>query len=212
VKVTDHRIGGDLWHIRSLSDSNQHHDPEGLAASRGINEASWSFFGQVWASGLALAEELMILPVDGRRILELGCGLALGGMVAHRRHADVLASDIHPLCGAFLARNLTLNALPPMAYADVDWRGANPALGRFDVLVASDVLYEREHPDELSRFIDQHMVGEAVVVVVDPGRRQHTAFSRHMSEAGFDVVITRPDPATRLRVLTCRRGTASAVA
>jgi predicted nicotinamide N-methyase len=108
-----------------LLDRDQFHDPDGAAAARGVFEGTWSYFGVVWASGVHLAEFTSHHPLAGKRILELGCGLALGGIVCNRRGADVTASDRHPLAGEFLAANLALNDLPSMPYIDVDWSGAD---------------------------------------------------------------------------------------
>jgi len=53
-----------------------------------------------------------------------GCGLALASPVAHRRGADVTASDCHPLAQAFLLENLRLNDLAPLSYRCDQWDGS----------------------------------------------------------------------------------------
>jgi predicted nicotinamide N-methyase len=170
IKLETHTIGGHDYRIRSLLDRNQFHDPLGAAARVGVSDAQWSFFGVVWASGLALAEFSSHHPLEGKRALEIGCGLALSGLVCHARGADVTASDRHPLTAEFLRENLALNALPPMPYLDVDWTAPPAALGRFDLVLASDVMYEPGHPEELARFFEHHLNPGGEVIVVDPGR------------------------------------------
>ena len=84
--------------IRSLLDRQQFADDDGAAERVGISTASWPLFGLLWPSGALLAARLGARPVRaGERILEVGCGLALASLVAHRRGADVTASDRHPL-------------------------------------------------------------------------------------------------------------------
>ena len=103
--------------IRSLLDRQQFADPLGDAERLGISSATWPLFGMLWSSATHLAARLALRPVlAGERILEIGCGLALASLVAHRRGADVTASDCHPLAGAFLRENLRLNGLLPMKY------------------------------------------------------------------------------------------------
>ena len=80
--------------IRCLADRQQFHDPQGHAQRIGISSASWPLFGMCWPSGMALAARLAQRDVRaGERILEIGCGLALPSLVAHRRGADITASD-----------------------------------------------------------------------------------------------------------------------
>jgi ETFB lysine methyltransferase len=185
VKQETHHIGGHDYLIRSLLDRDQFHDPLGDAAARGVSEAQWSFFGVVWASGLELAEFSSHHALDGKRILEIGCGLALSGIVCSRRHADVTASDRHPLAGEFLRQNLSLNHLPAMPYVEVDWTAPPGSLGRFDLVLASDVMYEPGHPEELSRFFERHLSPGGEVVVVDPGRGGSGRLKRALALLGL---------------------------
>src|SRR5690606_9671466 len=43
----------------------------------GISSAQWGLFGQVWPVGTLLAEAMDTAEVEGKRILELGCGIGL---------------------------------------------------------------------------------------------------------------------------------------
>jgi predicted nicotinamide N-methyase len=171
--------------IRSLRDRQQYDDRDGLAEQAGISSADWPLFGLVWPSARMLAGCLAGRDLHGLRILEVGCGLALASLVAHRQRADVTASDCHPLTARFLAANLRLNGLPPMRYTTGDWARSDAALGRFDLIVGSDVLYERQQPGQLSAFIERHAARGAEVAIVDPGRGQRASFTRHMATLGF---------------------------
>jgi 2-polyprenyl-3-methyl-5-hydroxy-6-metoxy-1,4-benzoquinol methylase len=178
-------LGGHDFVIRSLLDNLQYSDPKGDAAEAGISEAGWPLFGLVWPSARILAEAMASQDLAGRRILEIGCGLGLASLVAHRREGDVTASDRHPLTQSFLDRNTALNDLPPMAYRTGNWGRTNPDLGRFDLIIASDVLYERHQPDILASFVANHANPDAEIVIVDPNRGQRVAFCRSMESLGF---------------------------
>lgn len=215
VKVQTLAIGGaaDL-RIRSLLDRDQFADAAGAADALGISSAQWPLFGQVWPSGLHLAAAMAIRPMpDGERILEIGCGLALASLVCHRRGAEVTASDIHPLAGAFLLENLRLNELAPMRYCHGDWSddalvtaGSAPHVrGRFDLIIGSDVLYERDDGGALAAFIEEHAMPRCELLIVDPNRGNRAAFGQRMARLGFEfseVLLSaeagRPDYRGRL--------------
>ena len=178
--------------IRSLLDRQQFADPLGAAERLGISSSNWPLFGLLWPSAAHLAARLALRPVlAGERILEIGCGLALASLVGHRRGADVTASDCHPLTEAFLLENLRLNGLPPMKYRRGQWGVASGVLatdvqGCFDLIIGSDLLYERDADATLAAFISRHAAAAAEVWIVDPDRGNRPAFNRAMAGQGFE--------------------------
>lgn len=192
--------GVDDLQIRSLLDRQQFADPDGSALRQGVSSATWPLFGLLWPSGHELASRIARHPVQAsQRILEMGCGLALASLVAHRRGADITATDCHPLAGLFLRDNLMLNHLPPLAYRHAQWAltdedgqayedvPASPVLqGCFDLLIGSDLLYERDDGGLLPSFIERHAQPQAQVWLVDPNRGNRAAFNRRMEALGFE--------------------------
>ena len=176
--------GADLT-LLSLLDRVQYHDPEGDAERAGISPASWPLFGLLWPSSQVLAGVMSTYAIAGKRVLELGCGLGLASMVVHRRGGDVTASDCHPLAALFLTENLELNGLPVMKYSVAHWDRPNPLLGQFDVIIGSDVLYDREQPEALSQFIALHSGPGVEVLIVDPNRGNQGRFSAKMGLLGY---------------------------
>jgi predicted nicotinamide N-methyase len=232
-QTTDSQVqvsGAADLHIRSLLDKQQFHDPQGVAAALGISSAAWPLFGLLWPSALRLAECVALRPVTlGERILEIGCGLALPSLVGHQRGARMTASDCHPLAGRFLRANLRLNAMAPLLYRHGDWAldaaaSALPAhtpaprvRGLFDLLIGSDLLYERDDGARLAGFITRHAAATSEVWIVDPDRSNRAAFSYQMAERGFvrserrlDCAATAWALAYRGRLLLYRRGPAGA--
>jgi len=179
--------------IRSLLNKQQFHDPLNAALDLGISSAFWSLFGLLWPSGTRLAERMAQRPVASERILEVGCGLGLASLVGHRRGANITASDCHPLAGEFLKENLRLNELGPMNYRHGHW-GQHQAQtqdtevdGKFDLIIGSDILYERDERGDLAHYINDHLEDHAEVWVVDPNRGNRAHFHRHMKQLGFAV-------------------------
>lgn len=169
VSTVTLRIGTLDYQVRSLSDRRQFFDPAGQAEGLGISSATWPLFGVTWPAGIALAEEMSDFPIAGKRILEVGCGLGLSSLVLQRRGADITASDYHPLAEEFLHHNCALNDLPPIPFVLAPWKGPNPGLGRFDLIVGSDLLYERDHAVLLAGFLEHHANPSVQVLVADPG-------------------------------------------
>ena len=221
-------LGVDDLLIRSLLDKNQFHDPLDEALNLGISSAMWPLFGLLWPSGQRMAERMAKRPVTHERILEIGCGLGLSSLVAHRRGANVTASDCHPLTHAFLDENARLNGLPPMAYRHGLWGTAAlredglPVLtsaldegvsGLFDLILGSDILYERDDEGTLASFINAHAARVSEIWVVDPNRGNRSAFHKHMARVGFamhEQVLDQAAHADGLaykgRMLTYTRG------
>ena len=212
--------------IRLLLDKQQFSDPHGEAERLGISSAMWPLFGMLWPSGAHLAARVALRPVRaGERILEIGCGLALASLVAHRRGADVTASDCHPLVEEFLIENLRLNNLTPLKYRCGHWSDpqvvstphhtsatANAVEGQFDLIIGSDVLYERDVSATLAGFIARHSSPGAEVWIVDPDRGNRPAFNRQMAAQGFGMSeerlsteATADSPAYKGRLLIYRR-------
>jgi predicted nicotinamide N-methyase len=184
-------VGAHRYRLRVLSDNQQFSDPDGHGERLGISSAQWSHFGQLWPSARLLAEAMDTFDITGKRILEAGCGIGLASLVLQRRGADVVASDIHPLAEAFIAYNSALNDLPAVHYRQLDWEQALPSLGGFDVLIASDVLYEREHAALLAALVMRHANPVAEVVVADPGRGNNATLVRLLEVEGFGLTQSR---------------------
>lgn len=188
-----HIVGADPLMIRSLLDKQQFFDEEGVAERLGISSAMWPLFGLLWPSGHVLADWMVVRSaanVRACRILEIGCGLGLASLVAQRCGADICASDAHPLAQAFLNANTQLNALPNIPFAQGLWGCHYPLLGEFDLIVGSDVLYERDEQGVLAQFIARHARAHCEVVIVDPNRGNRSHFSRHMLGLGFVLTET----------------------
>jgi len=188
VKVS---VGGRSYLLRILSDKQQFSDPDGHGNRLGISSAQWSLFGQLWPSSHVLAQAMYRFDIEGKRVLELGCGIALASLVLTQRGADVVASDFHPLAESFLAYNAALNALPAVNYRQLRWGHDAPTLGTFDLIIASDVLYERSQVDLMADVIKRHAKSKAEVVITDPGRGNSAHFGRLLGQLGFEFTSTR---------------------
>lgn len=205
VEIVTHRIGDSDFRIRTLLNKQQFSDSDGAAERAGVSPASWPLFGVVWPAGLALAETMSRFPVDGKNILELGCGIGLTSLVLARRGANITACDHHPLAGDFLRQNAELNGLLPITFLNAPWLGPNPLLGRYDLIIGSDLLYERDHAALLAGFINHHTNPAAQVLIADPGRGYVSPFSALMVTQGY-VRTAQPMPMAQSVGMPASRG------
>lgn len=178
-------------HVRTLRDNQQYSDPDGIASRMGISSASWPLFGIVWASSEVLAHLMFDYKIEGIRILEVGCGIGLASLVLNHRLADITSTDYHPEAEAFLQENTKLNNGPEIPFILSAWGDTNTSLGTFDLIIGSDLLYERDHAADLSHFIDQHSKTHCDVIIVDPGRGQSARFSKKMTNFGYALSKTQ---------------------
>tara|TARA_R110002110_G_scaffold415561_2_gene650925 strand:- start:142145 stop:142819 length:675 start_codon:yes stop_codon:yes gene_type:complete len=178
-------IGNLDIHLRTLRDNQQFSDNEGVAEALGISSATWPLFGVVWDSGHVLAQLMSDHPIANKRILEIGCGIGLASLVLNEREADITATDYHPEAGDFLSENVALNSGRKIPFVRTGWADIASSLGRFDMLIGSDLLYEQEHAELLAAFVQQQANPTCEVLLVDPGRGHHARFSRMMVAQGF---------------------------
>lgn len=172
-------------HVRTLRDDCEFLDDEGLAEDLGISSATWPIFGILRTSGGVLAHVMAIHDIEGKRILEIGCGIGLSSLVLNHRKADITATDYHPEAGSFLSQNVALNGGSEIPFVRTGWDDAVSSLGLFDLIIGSDILYECEHAASLSSFIDQHAQPACEVIIVDPGRGESARFSKKMVGLGY---------------------------
>lgn len=183
--IIDVDVLGEPFRLRVLSDLQQYADPDGDAERAGISSSQWPLFGQLWPSGQRLAEAMQDIDVAGRRVLELGCGIGLASLVLQRRGAEVMATDVHPLAETFLAYNAALNGLDAVRFRRLDWTRAMPDLGRFDLIIAGDVLYERGQAEGVAAVIAHYAADAVDVVVTDAGRGYAAKLERALAVHGI---------------------------
>ncbi|PIP79822.1 MAG: histidine kinase [Gammaproteobacteria bacterium CG22_combo_CG10-13_8_21_14_all_40_8] len=188
-------------HVRTLKDKQQFSDPLGEAEALGISSAQWSLFGVIWDSSQILAAEMAVFEIKDKRILEIGCGMALSSLLLNARHADITATDCHPEAASFLIENVRLNKGATIPFLRVDWKDLNDGLGLFDAIIGADILYEKQHSELLSQFIHRHAKPSCEVILVDPGRGHHSHFSKKMLQLGYTHHQFQPQPLETLTSL-----------
>jgi predicted nicotinamide N-methyase len=184
-------------HVRTLRDKQQFQDDEGEAQKLGISSANWSLFGVIWPSSMILAHLMIDFEIMGKRVLEVGCGIGLSSLVLNHRQVNITSTDYHPAAENFLNENVALNNDKIIPFVRTDWANTETGLGRFDLVIGSDILYEYDHIELLSAFIHQHTNVTSEVIIVDPDRGYHARFTKNMISRGYRHSQHRPQNTER---------------
>lgn len=145
------------------------------------------YFGILWPASEALSQYLVSHPllVQKKKVLELGCGLGLPSLVAANLEAEILATDYHPDVETYFHRNCRHSNLPKIPYQRFNWRDSIEEIGKFDVVMGSDILYESKHPKEVASGLIRFLKTDGIILLADPGRNYLNVFLQAMEEAGF---------------------------
>jgi predicted nicotinamide N-methyase len=179
-------------HLCTLRNNQEFYDPEGIAEKLGIYSATWPIFGIVWPSSLVLAHHIVNVDMGTKRILEIGCGTALSSILLNKQLVDITATDYHPDAEKFLNRNTELNGDSIIPFERTGWGDNNDDLGKFDIIIGSDLLYEDEHIDLLACFIQAHSKPESEVILVDPGRGRKSKLAKKLLTFGYSSSFIKP--------------------
>ena len=153
------------------------------------------YWAELWPSGVALAEAVGALELDGVRVLELGAGLGLPSLAAALRGADVLATDWADDAVELLRLNAGRNRIglraervrwdePALLLAGVPW----------GLVLGADLLYEQRNADRLLKLLPA--LG-ADVLLADPARPFTKGFLERAAER-WQVETTREPAPSRL--------------
>ena len=144
------------------------------------------YWADVWPSSIALGTRLLEECGGGRRLLELGCGVGVVALAAARAGFDVTVSDYYDDALAFARANLARAGHAARA-RHLDWRALPDDLPTYDVVVASDVLYERPYAELVVDVLARALEPAGVALVADPGRLAAPAFVQAAKAGGFAV-------------------------
>jgi len=144
------------------------------------------YWGTVWPSARFLASRLADAQGQGRRLLELGSGLGLVSIAAALAGFEVLATDYYEDALEFTAANARRNGVTGVTTRWVDWRHYPADLGDFDLVVASDVLYERPNAGLVAAAFAHSLAPHGQGLLTDPGRQVARPFAEQCRRLGLD--------------------------
>jgi predicted nicotinamide N-methyase len=145
------------------------------------------YWAELWPSARVLAARVAAMNGVGQRAIELGCGAGLVAIAAAVAGFDVMATDYYLDATRFAKLNAWRNVEAEIDTAVVDWRSMPAELGRYDLVLASDVLYERPYGALVASAIAHVLQPDGVAVVADPGRVGREAFLEALAGVGLRI-------------------------
>ena len=157
------------------------------------------YWAEPWPSSFALARHLVsddsLVGVGaGRGMLELGCGAGLVALAATLAGFSVTASDYYEDALRFARVNAWHATRRRIEALLLDWRALPELMPRYDVVIASDVLYERPYAELVAKTLARTLADGGVAVVADPGRMATPAFIAACPAVGLRIERARRLP------------------
>ncbi|MBU7007267.1 class I SAM-dependent methyltransferase [Phosphitispora fastidiosa] len=145
------------------------------------------FWAVLWPAALGMAEYFwQNTAFGGKRILELGAGLGLVGIVAAAKGAEVVQTDFISEALQLAEQNARINGISKIQRVLADWREF-PLDERFDLIIGSDILYEPTLHPFLKEIFQNNLKPGGTVVLADPGRDDAKSFISMLQNEGYQT-------------------------
>lgn len=145
------------------------------------------YWADLWPSARVLAGALLGEVGGGRRLLELGCGLGLDTIAAMLAGFDVTSTDYYEQSIHMTRANAARVVGREPTVRMVNWRAWPDDLGRFDVVIAADVLYENEYATLVAQCVARALEPDGVAIIADQGRLAQPVFRAALPDTGLEI-------------------------
>ncbi len=143
----------------------------------------WTY---LWESSIGLAKYLSEyqIKLSDKHILEIGCGYGLAGIVACQAGADVVFTDFEHDALLFARVNTEQNLKNSANFVQMNW--TDPCFSfKFDVILASDVIYEEHNWQPIMCLLKTLLASSGVAIFSEPNRKNADEFFKLIRENGF---------------------------
>ncbi|HEY4178682.1 MAG TPA: 50S ribosomal protein L11 methyltransferase [Kofleriaceae bacterium] len=143
----------------------------------------------LWPSAIALAHELATRDLRGKRILELGAGTGLPGIIAASLGAHVVQTDRQNVALHVSKLNAARNkvALDQRIADWTEWTETEV----FDLIIGSDILYAEPLHTHLEKIFAANLAPGGSIVIADPFRPASIRFFERLQTDGWKLQIDK---------------------
>jgi methyltransferase-like protein 23 len=166
--------------------------PDQTALLKATGDRDMVPFGlMLWESAVTLAELIAARDVKGLRILELGAGVGLPGIIAALGGAHVTQIDIDPLAMDLAERNARANGVADhIERRLMDWQHWPQDWNKdrsFDLVLGADVVYDTADHQAVIDVLGKAMKPDGVALLTEPSRVTTLAFLSLLEDQGWRV-------------------------
>ena len=146
----------------------------------------------LWPASIALGHDVLARAdqLPGKRVLELGAGTGMPGIVAASLGAQVLQIDRDEVALHVCAMNKARNHATSLEVRGAEWETFHSD-EKFDLILGSDVLYVTTMHDRLRAICDEYLAPGGVVLFSDPLRSQSLPMLEAMEASGWRVSLAK---------------------
>lgn len=132
------------------------------------------YWADLWASSVAMSQFLLQNndSLLGKNVIEIGAGLGLPSIVAAAFAQSVTVTDYVQEALDFSQKNFVLNQVltENVQFHLLDWRNLSDISQKYDVIIASDVAYERKAFDDLKKCLAILSHEKSLILLSEPNR------------------------------------------
>lgn len=146
----------------------------------------------LWPAAIALAHDVAARSGElaGTRILELGAGTGLPGIVAATLGAHVVQTERQEVAMAVCKRNAARNGASAIEHRAADWTAWDD-VEQYDFILGADVLYgEAMHP-HLRHIFETNLAPGGRVLLSDPFRAASLALLEALEGDGWTIALAK---------------------